>query len=373
MDTKISNFSTPIHRRFFLGAASAAAPLAFGISGVFGAQNASADGLIERLREPPNLEFPFHTLDRFVIPNDRFFVRCHFAIPTLEPRTWRLSVEGAVERPISLSLEDLRRMPSRTVTATLECAGNSRALNDPPLRGVGWRQGAVSNAEWTGVPLAAILERAGVRAAAVEVVLEGADRGEISSDPRPAGPITFARSLPIAKARQDEVVLAHQMNGVDLPAAHGFPLRAVVPGWYGMASVKWLTRILVAPTPFQGFWQTTDYSIFERVNGLPVQQPITEMQIKSLIAQPRSGDTVRAGAECAGARRGLVGGIGSRSRRSQRRRRPDLVRRTDPAAAANRDAALRLAALGIHVASSRRRRASYAACPRATDARGRSA
>ena len=258
---------------------------------------APAEGLIERLREPQNLEFPFHTLDRFVIPNDRFFVRCHFAIPTLETRTWRLSVEGAVERQLSLTSEELRRMPSRTVTATLECAGNSRGLNDPPLRGVAWQQGAVGNAEWTGVPLAAVLERAGVRSGAVEVVLEGADRGEISADPRPTGTIPFARSLSLAKARQDEVVLAYRMNGADLPASHGFPLRAVVPGWYGVASVKWLTRILVVTAPFQGFWQTTDYSYFERFNGLPIQRPITEMQIKSLIAQPRSGDTVSPGAE----------------------------------------------------------------------------
>ena len=292
-----SNFAASIHRRAFLGAVSAAAPLAFGMPHAFGAQNAASEGLIERLREPRNLEFPFHTLDRFVVPNDLFFVRCHFAIPSLETRTWRLRVEGAVERELTLTHDELRRMPSRTVTATLECAGNSRALNDPPLRGVGWREGAVGNAEWTGVPLAAVLERAGVRSGAVEVVLEGADRGEVSSDPRPDGPMPFARSLPLAKARQDEVLLAYQMNGVDLPAAHGFPLRAVVSGWYGMASVKWLSRILVTTVPFQGFWQTTDYSYFERMSGLPIQRPITEMQIKSLIAQPRSGEAVRPGAE----------------------------------------------------------------------------
>jgi DMSO/TMAO reductase YedYZ molybdopterin-dependent catalytic subunit len=208
-----------------------------------------------------------------------------------------LRVEGAVMRTLELTCDQLRELPTRTVTATLECAGNSRALNVPPLRGVAWQQGAVGNAEWTGVPLAAVLERAGLRPAAAEVVLEGADRGEVTSDPRPAGPIPFARSLPLAKARQDEVLLAFRMNGADLPPAHGFPVRAIVPGWYGMASVKWLTRLIVTDAPFQGFWQTTDYSIYERDQGLPVQRPITEMQIKSQIAQPRAGATVTAGSE----------------------------------------------------------------------------
>lgn len=289
-----SRLDRTLNRRHFLGATSA---FALGVPLLGQTPERATDGLIERAAAPPNLEFPFHTLDRFIVPNDKFFVRCHFPVPALEARTWRLNVEGSVARPLELTYVALRQMPSRTVTATLECAGNSRALNVPPLRGVGWQQGAVSNAEWTGVPLAAILERAGVRPGAIDVVLEGADRGEIAADPHPAGPIAYARSLPLAKARQDEVLLAYRMNGVDLPPTHGFPVRALVPGWYGMASVKWLTRIVVTDAPFQGFWQTTDYSYFERVNGLAVQQPITEMQIKSLIAQPRAGETVGANSD----------------------------------------------------------------------------
>lgn len=286
-----------LDRRLFLRGL-AVLPLAAGVADwAKCGQNATSDSLIERVREPQNLEFPFHTLDSFIIPNDRFYVRNHFAAPRLEARTWRLRVEGAVMRPLELTYEQLRELPTRTVTATLECAGNSRALNVPPLRGVGWQQGAVGNAAWTGVPLAAVLERAELRPAAAEVVLEGADRGEVTSEPRPAGPIPFARGLPLAKARQNEVLLAFRMNDADLPPAHGFPVRAIVPGWYGMASVKWLTRLIVTDAPFQGFWQTTDYSIYERDQGLPVQRSITEMQIKSLIAQPRAGATVTAGAE----------------------------------------------------------------------------
>ncbi len=287
---------TAIDRRNFIGATAASLPLAL-LANVAAGVQAPVDGLIERSRTPPNLEFPFHTLSDFLVPTDRFFVRCHFPIPTIDSRSWRLRVDGAIARPLELTYDELRGMPARTVTAVLECAGNGRALNTPALRGVGWQLGAVSNAEWTGVPLSAVLDRAGIRPGAVEVVAEGADRGEISTDPRPAGAIAFARSLPIAKARQSEVLLAYRMNGADLTSAHGFPVRLLVPGWYGMASVKWLTRLVITETPFQGFWQTTDYSYYERINGLPVQRAITEMLVKSSIASPRNGEQVRAGSE----------------------------------------------------------------------------
>ncbi len=283
-------------RRTFLGGA-AALPFAWeNLLKAVDAETPPPGGLIERVREPRNLEFPFHTLDGFLVSNDRFYVRNHFPMPRLETATWRLRVEGAVTRPLDLTYDQLRELPNRSVTAALECAGNSRAMNVPPLRGVGWQQGAVGNAEWTGVPLVAVLERAGIRSGAVEVVLEGADRGEVTAEPRPQGPIAFARSLPLAKARQEQVLLAFRMNGADLPAAHGFPVRALVPGWYGMASVKWLTRVIVTDTPFQGFWQTADYSYYERVQGLPVLRPITEMLVKAQIARPRAGEIVRAGA-----------------------------------------------------------------------------
>ncbi len=285
-----------IERRAFFGRATAAVPLVLGMPLELATADQSSEPLIERVRAPQNLEFPFHTLDTFVVPNDRFYVRNHFAAPQLETRTWRLRIEGSVQREIELTLDQIRDLPTRTVTATLECAGNSRALNVPPLRGVAWQQGAVGNAEWTGVALGTLLDRAGLRAGAVEVVLEGADRGAVTAEPRPSVPIAFARSLPLAKARHEDVLLAYRMNGVDLTPAHGFPLRAVVPGWYGMASVKWLTRLLVTDAPFQGYWQTTEYAYYERVRGLPVLRPITELQVKSLIAQPRAGAAIPAGA-----------------------------------------------------------------------------
>jgi DMSO/TMAO reductase YedYZ molybdopterin-dependent catalytic subunit len=143
--------------------------------------------------------------------------------------------------------------------------------------------------------LAALLEKAGVQPGAIEVILEGADKGQVNADPKSPGPIHFARSIPLAKAKQPEVLLAHTMNGATLPTAHGYPVRAVVGGWYGMAAVKWVTRIIVSKTPFQGFWQSLDYSYFVRQGELPTLQPLTVMQPKALIARPSLNEVVSAG------------------------------------------------------------------------------
>jgi len=244
-------------------------------------------GLIVRDRDPENLEFPFSTLNSFVTSNEQFFVRSHFPVPKLDATTWRLRVEGAVKHSCELTLDELRQMPSRTVTMTLECAGNSRIFLSPKVSGLQWELGAVSNAEWTGVPLAAILNRAGIKAGSVEVILEGADSGEIKKEPVSPGKIHFARSLPLAKALMPEVILAHSMNGEPLSASHGFPVRAIVPGWYGMASVKWLTRIVVTDETFRGYFQTADYTFWEKRDELPIQLlPVTEVEVKAQIARP---------------------------------------------------------------------------------------
>jgi DMSO/TMAO reductase YedYZ molybdopterin-dependent catalytic subunit len=284
-----------MHRRDFLYSA-ASLPLVFGAGRA--AQPSPSDvvsfpGLIVRENEPANLEFPFSSLDRFVVPTERFYVRSHFATPKIDPRSYKLRVEGDVDRPVELSLDELKRLPSQTRPVTFECAGNGRVFLVPKARGVAWQFGAVGNAVWTGVPLAAVLERAGVKSNAVEVILEGADNGTINDDPKSPGPIHFARSLPIAKARQaDGVLLAHTMNGADLPTEHGSPLRAVVSGWYGMASVKWLTRIVVVERPFRGFFQTMDYSYFIHEHGIPVLRAVSEMHVKASIARPAHGEVV---------------------------------------------------------------------------------
>jgi DMSO/TMAO reductase YedYZ molybdopterin-dependent catalytic subunit len=255
----------------------------------------SFPGMIVRATEPQNLEFPFVALDGFLTPNEQFYVRNHFAAPKIDVKAWKLSVTGAVKQPLELTYDELLKLPTRTLTATLECAGNGRAFLVPPVNGVQWGAGAVSNAEWSGVPLAAILEKAGLKDSAVEVVLEGADKGPINSDSKSPGPINFARSLPLAKANSEATLLAYKMNGADLPAAHGAPLRAVVGGWYGMAAVKWLTRIIVAEKPFGGFFQTLDYATWERRDGLPSLVPLAKMQVKSAVARPGLAEVVPAG------------------------------------------------------------------------------
>lgn len=295
---------SPVHvgvnrRTFLRDTAAMALPLLSAVNGSLGMADPGSDSssyprLIMREKEPENLEFPFASLDSFITPNERFYVRNHFAVPKLEAKTWRLIVEGAVERPLELALDALTKMPSHTQIALLECAGNGRGFLTPKAQGVQWELGAVGNAEWTGVPLVAVLDRAGVQKGAVEIILEGADEGEVKSDPKSPGKIRFARSLPLEKARKPEVLLAYRMNGKELTPAHGFPVRVIVPGWYGMASVKWLTRIVVTDRPFQGFFQTLHYTCFDRYRGLPTLVPITEMEVKAEIARPARNEVVPA-------------------------------------------------------------------------------
>jgi DMSO/TMAO reductase YedYZ molybdopterin-dependent catalytic subunit len=249
--------------------------------------------LIVREQEPINLEMPFSSLDGFITPNESFYVRCHFPIPEISANDWRLKIEGEVEAPFELSYGELRAMEPRTIAATLECAGNNRIFLEPKAKGVQWGLGAVGNASWTGVPLAALLERAKPKAGAIEVILDGADEGEVDKTPTPAGKISFCRSLPLEKALAD-VLLAYEMNGEPLSATHGFPLRAIVPGWYAMASVKWLRRIIVTDRLFNGFYQSLDYTFWDRSGPLPTLAPLTEQQTKAEIARPESGETIAA-------------------------------------------------------------------------------
>src|SRR6266513_2726073 len=252
----------------------------------------SSVGLIIRQKEPNNLETPFDQVDSFLTPTELFYIRSHFPTPKLELASYQLHVDGAVRNPFSLSYSELRDMPAETRVATLECAGNSRVFLIPQAEGAQWELGAVGNAEWIGVPLGALLERAGMEEDACEVVFEGADRGTPKEQPIPPGPISYARSLPRNKAMQQEVLIAYQMNGRDLPQDHGYPVRAIVPGHYGMASVKWLTRIYAVREPFRGYWQTSDYGYWDYVDGNPVRRPLGEMKLKSEIFRPTVYETV---------------------------------------------------------------------------------
>jgi DMSO/TMAO reductase YedYZ molybdopterin-dependent catalytic subunit len=249
-------------------------------------------GLIIRQKEPTNLESPLDQVDSYLTPAGLFYIRSHFPTPKLEPASYQLRIDGAVRNPLSLSYKQLRDMPSETRVATLECAGNSRVFLIPQVPGAQWELGAVGNAEWTGVPLGALLERAGLEEDACEIVLEGADRGTPTEPPVPPGSISYARSLPRDKAIQRDVLIAYQMNGRDLPLDHGYPMRAVVPGHYGMASVKWLTHVHAVREPFRGYWQTSDYGYWDYLDGKPVRRALGEMKLKSEIARPRVYETL---------------------------------------------------------------------------------
>jgi DMSO/TMAO reductase YedYZ molybdopterin-dependent catalytic subunit len=256
--------------------------------------HAGDEGMIVRMQQPRNLETPLADLGG-ITSNEKFFVRSHFAVPTVDPKTFTLTVEGHVENKLTLTLDDLKKMEAVTREVLLECAGNSRVFLVPQARGLQWGNGAVGNAKWTGVPLGAILERAKVKAGAVDVVLVGADTGAITSDPPSPGVINFDRGIPLAKAKADESLLAWEMNKEPLPTSHGGPLRAVIGGWYGMAAVKWLTRIIVTDKPHANFWQTFDYAYWERKESGPRLVPITAQEPKAIITSPALNDVLPAG------------------------------------------------------------------------------
>jgi DMSO/TMAO reductase YedYZ molybdopterin-dependent catalytic subunit len=249
-------------------------------------------GLIIRQKEPINLETPFDQVDSYLTPAELFYIRSHFPVPRLDLTSYQLRIDGAVRNPLDLSYQQLRDMPPQTRVATLECAGNSRVFLIPQAAGAQWELGAVGNAEWTGVPLGELLDRAGLEEDACEIVLEGADRGTPAEPPVPPGPISYARSLPRDKVSQGEILIAYQMNGRDLRLEHGYPVRAVVPGHYGMASVKWLTHIHAIREPFRGYWQTSDYAYWGDLDGKPVRRALAEIKLKSEIARPRVYETI---------------------------------------------------------------------------------
>jgi DMSO/TMAO reductase YedYZ molybdopterin-dependent catalytic subunit len=250
-------------------------------------------GKIVRGESPLNLEMPFEILDAFITPTKSFYVRTHFPIPAIDRDAWWVHVEGKVENPFAINYEQLLKLESITVPVTLECAGNNRIFLEPKVKGVQWQLGAVGTAEWTGVPLSILLDRAGVKANASEVILEGTDGGMLEDPKSPPSKLHFARSIPLEKARAD-VLLVHKMNGSDLPPEHGFPVRAIVPGWYAMASIKWLQRIIVTDQPFAGYYQTIDYAYWKRRGNIAELTPLTEIQIKAQIAKPAQGETVPA-------------------------------------------------------------------------------
>ena len=229
--------------------------------------------------EPFNAESPLDALNGMVPPSDLHFIRSHFALPD-HPGV--LTVDGGVGEPLALTREGLLRRPAVSLVTTIECAGNGRAFLDPPAPGEPWRLGAVGTAEWTGVPLRALLDEAGIPAASGEILFRGADEGTPADLGRR---IAFERSLPVPVPA--DALVAYAMNGRSLPPDHGAPFRLVVPGWYGMASVKWLTLIRAIAAPFRGFFQADRYVIGET--------PLSEIALRALIVSPADGARLAAG------------------------------------------------------------------------------
>jgi DMSO/TMAO reductase YedYZ molybdopterin-dependent catalytic subunit len=226
-----------------------------------------------------NHGLPLEALRYDVTPPGLHYTLTHYDIPDLPPAEWRLRIGGAVQRPMALDLETLRSLPSRTVRVTMECAGNGRARLSPRPISQPWLVEAIGTADWTGVPLAALLDDAGVADDAVDVVFTGADHGierGIEQD--------YQRALSVTEAYDNELLVAYEMNGQPLPPQHGFPVRLIVPGWYGMAHVKWLGAIEVIRSAFEGFQNATAYRL--RTQPGEAGSPVTRIEPRALIVPP---------------------------------------------------------------------------------------
>jgi DMSO/TMAO reductase YedYZ molybdopterin-dependent catalytic subunit len=256
--------------------------------------------ILQRAR-PPLLETPFEVFDQSVFtPNDRFYVRWHWAvIPTeIDVGSFRLAVRGHVEKSLSLSLDEIFALPRVELVAVNQCSGNSRGYFQPRVAGGEWSNGAMGNARWTGVRLKDVLDRAGVKAGAVQVRCNGMDEPVVADAP------DFMKSLAVDHARDGEVMIAYAMNGAQLPLLNGFPLRLIVPGWYSTYWVKMLNDIEVLDQPDTNYWMKTAYTIPDTPHASikPGQTgvefvPISRMVPRSFITNIKPGDTVRAGVQ----------------------------------------------------------------------------
>jgi sulfite oxidase len=256
---------------------------------------AAGNKLIVRSLRPPDYETPVALLDSWITPAENFYVRSHLPIPAaLDAAGWKLQIDGDVAAPAALSLADIRRLPATTITATLECAGNGRGFFQPAVPGVQWGRGAVGTARWTGARMSDVLKRAGIRSSGRFIVMDGSDR--------PPGTMPdFVRQVPVEKAMHPDTIVAYEMNGSPIPPLHGFPLRAIVPGWEGAYWMKWLSSLRVVDREFDGFWVATAYRYPVRrvAPGAAVDAkdmaPLAGLAVKSLITQPLEGSTIAPG------------------------------------------------------------------------------
>jgi DMSO/TMAO reductase YedYZ molybdopterin-dependent catalytic subunit len=257
-------------------------------AGVVARRNKAADlaRMIVRSSRPEDLEMPLDGFNQWITPVDRFFVRCHTYTPEAPNLSaWRLKLDGTVNQPLTLSMDDLKKLPRVELVSVLECAGNGRGFYQPHVAGTQWAFGSVGNGRWAGVRFRDVLAKAGLKDSAREVLLDGADV--------PLGKMPdFQRTISLKKALDPDTLLAYEMNGEPLPLEHGFPLRLIAPGWAGDSWVKWLQHIEVLDHEFDGFWMKTAY----RHPTHPVEPgaavdpkemvPVTDLNVKSVIATP---------------------------------------------------------------------------------------
>jgi sulfite oxidase len=268
-------------RSLFRMAAAATALPAFSFDG----PRATKSGMIVKAARPEDLEMPLEFFQSYITPAEHFFIRTHDYEPTVDMSSWKLQVGGQVQNALSLTMDDLKRMPKVEMVALLECAGNGRAFYQPTVPGLQWSYGGAGNGKWGGVRLADVLKKAGIKASGTEVLFDAAD-SSMATMPK------FQRTITAKKALDPNTLLAYEMNGQPLPQQHGFPVRVIAPGWASDSWVKWLTRIEVLDHEFDGFFMKTAY----RYPGKPVRpgdsmdpaqmKPVTSLRVKSVIATP---------------------------------------------------------------------------------------
>jgi len=273
--------------RLGAGSAALASLPAWARAALAAAAPQPAAEMIIRNEWPEHWETALQVLDdAWLTSNDRFFVRSHFPVPAIDPAAWKLEVAGLVRTPLTFSLDEFGGLSKVDAVQVLECAGNGRGLMKlPNTAGTQWGRGAVGNARWRGVPLSDLLRRAEPAPEAAHVWFEAADEAPLPGVPR------FVRSIPIEKAL-DDVLLADRMNGEALPVLHGGPVRVIVPGWYGMASTKWVTRVRIEAEPSDNHFMVRGYRYVAPGGDPLASPPVAEMRVKSVITRPLEGSKV---------------------------------------------------------------------------------
>ncbi|MCL7747524.1 sulfite oxidase [Halalkalibacter alkaliphilus] len=233
--------------------------------------------------QPENKETPISFLNTDIVPSHLFFKRNHFSYPKLTYSNYWLPINGLVKTPKIFSLQEIVKLPSKTIKVILECAGNKRSLFEPKVFGEQWEKGAISQGYWTGVSLTTLLEATGINPKAKEVLIEGYDKGKRTDK---NNEYSYSRSLPLDKALDPDTIIAYEYNSQPIPFKHGYPLRLIVPNWYGMASVKWIKQISLISSEFKGPYQSIDYVYYPNKENDTDSFPVTIMNVNSTIQEP---------------------------------------------------------------------------------------